>query len=30
MVTKAEAEVMNIIWDHASISVAEIVERLPR
>ncbi len=30
MVTKAEAEVMNVIWDHATISVAEIVERLPR
>lgn len=30
MLTSAEAEVMNAIWDHASTSVAEIVERLPR
>jgi predicted transcriptional regulator len=30
VLTAAEAEVMNIIWDHAPASVAEVVERLPR
>jgi BlaI family penicillinase repressor len=30
MLTSAEAEVMNIIWDHTTTSVADIVERLPR
>ncbi len=30
VLTAAEAEVMNVIWDHTSTSVAEIVDRLPR
>lgn len=30
MLTSAEAEVMNIIWDHAPTAVSDIVERLPR
>ena len=30
VLTAAEAEVMNVIWDHPSTSVADIVPRLPR
>ncbi len=30
MLTAAEAEVMNVIWDRSPTSVSEIVERLPR
>ena len=30
MLTAAEAEVMNVIWDHAPVAVADVVERLPR
>ncbi len=30
VLTAAEAEVMNIIWDHAPTSVADVVPRLPR
>lgn len=30
MLTAAEAEVMNVIWDQSQASVADIVERLPR
>ncbi len=30
MLTAAEAEVMNVIWDHTPTSVADIVARLPR
>lgn len=30
VLTAAEAEVMNIIWDHAPAAVADIVPRLPR
>lgn len=30
VVTAAEAEVMNVIWDHSPSSVPDIVERLPR
>jgi len=28
--TTAEAEVMNIIWEHPSASVSDIVDRMPR
>jgi len=30
VITAAEAEVMNLIWDHAPCPISEIVERLPR
>lgn len=30
MLTAPESEVMNIVWDHHPVVVAEIVERLPR
>ena len=30
VLTAAEAEVMNVIWDHPTTTVAEIVPRLPR
>ena len=30
MLTSAEAEVMNVIWDQDPVSVADILERLPR
>jgi BlaI family penicillinase repressor len=30
VLTAAEAEVMNVIWDHPPTSVADIVPRLPR
>jgi BlaI family transcriptional regulator, penicillinase repressor len=30
MLTAAEAEVMNVIWDNAPTSVADILERMPR
>src|SRR5262245_30504973 len=30
MLTAAEAEVMNVIWDHAPTSVADIPEKMPR
>ena len=30
MLTPAEAEVMNVIWDQARATVADVVERLPR
>lgn len=30
VLTAAEAEVMNVIWDHPPASVADIVPRLPR
>ncbi len=30
VLTVAEAEVMNVIWDHQPISMPEIVSRLPR
>ena len=30
ILTSAEAEVMNIVWDHSPTSVADIVARLPR
>ncbi|MBA4106228.1 MAG: transcriptional regulator [Pirellula sp.] len=30
MLTAAEAEVMNVVWDFSPTSVADIVDRLPR
>lgn len=30
VLTAAEAEVMNVIWDHPTTTVADIVPRLPR
>lgn len=30
MLTAAEAEVMNVVWDQEVVTVADIVERLPR
>jgi predicted transcriptional regulator len=30
MLTAAEAEVMNVVWDQGEVTVADIVERLPR
>jgi BlaI family penicillinase repressor len=30
MLTAAEAEVMNVVWDHSEVTVSDIVERLPR
>ncbi len=30
VLTAAEAEVMNVVWDHQPIAMPEIVSRLPR
>lgn len=30
MLTAPEAEVMNVMWSHGEVAVADVVERLPR
>lgn len=30
MLTAPESEVMNVVWDHQPVAVADIVEKLPR